>query len=160
MHLQRCGARFNAVKIHSSFYRPHQNATDVGWADSRSEPLRFSVRLPRSIMRQQRLAGCAGLLNDFLAQAGGLADEPHAGQPAGALIGPPGRRFCGLGNVRLRGSLRLQHSAHDHAVTDGLVAKLRLATMPDAGVRCLLDNTTEGTAIKTALNTMQGLVRP
>ncbi|MEO8014280.1 MAG: DUF72 domain-containing protein [Polaromonas sp.] len=74
-HLQRYAARFNAVEINSSFYRPHQTATYARWAASVPEHFRFSVKLPRTITHQQRLAGCAGLLGDFLAQAGGLGEK-------------------------------------------------------------------------------------
>ena len=74
-HLQRYAARFNAVEINSSFYRPHQAATYARWAASVPEHFRFSVKLPKAITHQQRLVGCAGLLDDFLAQAGGLGEK-------------------------------------------------------------------------------------
>jgi uncharacterized protein YecE (DUF72 family) len=74
-HLQRYAARFNAVEINSSFYRPHQTATYARWAASVPDHFRFSVKLPKTITRQQRLADCAGLLDDFLAQAGGLGEK-------------------------------------------------------------------------------------
>ncbi|CDS52509.1 COG1801: Uncharacterized conserved protein [Polaromonas sp. CG9_12] len=74
-HLQRYAARFNAAEINSSFYRPHQNATYARWAASVPENFHFSVKLPRTITHQQRLAGCAGLLDDFVAQAGGLGEK-------------------------------------------------------------------------------------
>ena len=73
--MQRYAARFNAVEINSSFYRPHQTATYSRWAASVPEHFRFSVKLPKTITHQQRLAGCAGLLDDFLAQAGGLGEK-------------------------------------------------------------------------------------
>ena len=56
-HLQRYAARFNAVEINSSFYRPHQTATYARWAASVPDPFRFSVKLPKTITHQQRLAG-------------------------------------------------------------------------------------------------------
>lgn len=74
-HLQRYAARFNAVEINSSFYRPHQTATYARWAASVPDPFRFSVKLPKTITHQQRLAGCAGLLDDFLAQTAGLGEK-------------------------------------------------------------------------------------
>lgn len=74
-HLQRYAARLNAVEINSSFYRPHQPRTYARWADSVPADFRFSVKLPRAITHQQRLAGCNELLDDFLAQAGALGER-------------------------------------------------------------------------------------
>ena len=74
-HLQRYATRLNAVEINSSFYRPHQRPTYVRWAASVPESFRFSVKLPKLITHQQRLLDCAGLLDDFLAQASGLGDK-------------------------------------------------------------------------------------
>ena len=68
-HLQRYAARFNAVEINSSFYRPHQTATYARWAASVPDYFRFSVKLPKTITHQQRLADCTGLLDDFLPRA-------------------------------------------------------------------------------------------
>lgn len=74
-HLERYATRLNAVEINSSFYRPHQHATYVRWAASVPESFRFSVKVPKLITHQQRLRDCAGLLDDFLAQASGLGDK-------------------------------------------------------------------------------------
>jgi len=71
-HLQRYAARLNAVEINSSFYRPHQPATYARWAASVPAHFRFSVKLPKAITHQRRLVDCAGLLDGFLAEAGGL----------------------------------------------------------------------------------------
>ncbi|MDO9406132.1 MAG: DUF72 domain-containing protein [Polaromonas sp.] len=74
-HLERYAARFNAVEINSSFYRPHQAATYARWAGSVPASFRFSVKLPKTITHTQRLADCDALLDTFLAQAGGLGDK-------------------------------------------------------------------------------------
>jgi len=74
-HLQRYAARFNAVEINSSFYRPHQTATYARWAASVPDHFRFSVKLPKTITHQQRLVDCAGLLDTFLAEAAGLGEK-------------------------------------------------------------------------------------
>ena len=79
-HLQRYAARLNAVEINSSFYRPHRFETYARWAASVPEHFRFSVKLPKTITHQQRLVDCGELLDDFLAQAGGL------GQKLGCLL--------------------------------------------------------------------------
>ncbi|MDB5932235.1 MAG: hypothetical protein JWR60_3942 [Polaromonas sp.] len=74
-HLQRYAARFNAVEINSSFYRPHQPATYARWAASVPGDFRFAVKLPKAITHQNRLLGCAPLLDDFLAQATCLGER-------------------------------------------------------------------------------------
>lgn len=104
-HLQRYAARFNAVEINSSFYRPHQTATYARWAASVPEYFRFSVKLPKTITHQQRLAGCAGLLDDFLAQAGAL------GKKLGCLLVqlPPSLAFDAAVAQEFLRALRQRH---------------------------------------------------
>lgn len=74
-HLQRYAARFNAVEINSSFYRPHQPGTYARWADSVPENFRFSAKLPKTITHQQRLLNGAPLLDAFFAQVSCLGDR-------------------------------------------------------------------------------------
>jgi uncharacterized protein YecE (DUF72 family) len=74
-HLQRYAARFNAVEINSSFYRPHQAATYMRWAASVPAHFRFSVKLPKTITHQQRLRECDELIDTFMAQVSGLGDR-------------------------------------------------------------------------------------
>ncbi|MDB5869528.1 MAG: hypothetical protein JWP96_1860 [Polaromonas sp.] len=74
-HLQRYAARFNAVEINSSFYRPHQPGTYARWADCVPDNFWFSVKLPKTITHQQRLADCALLLDTFLAQVTCLGER-------------------------------------------------------------------------------------
>lgn len=74
-HLQRYADRLNACEINSSFHRPHSRATYARWADSVPQDFRFCVKLPKTISHERRLLGCAPLLDDFLAQAGGLGSR-------------------------------------------------------------------------------------
>lgn len=74
-HLQRYAARFNAVEINSSFYRPHQPDTYARWAASVPDHFRFSVKLPKTITHQQRLIDCAPLLDTFVAQVSRLGER-------------------------------------------------------------------------------------
>jgi len=74
-HLERYAQVLNAVEINSSFYRPHQAKTYARWADSVPDDFRFSVKLPRSITHDQRLAGIADLLARFADEAGTLGDK-------------------------------------------------------------------------------------
>jgi uncharacterized protein YecE (DUF72 family) len=74
-HLQRYAQVLNAAEINSSFYRPHQPSTYQRWADSVPEHFRFSVKLPRSITHDARLAGIAEPLARFAGEAGTLGDK-------------------------------------------------------------------------------------
>ncbi|HET9580744.1 MAG TPA: DUF72 domain-containing protein [Usitatibacter sp.] len=67
-HLARYARVFRAVEINSTFHRSHRAATYARWARSVPEPFRFSVKLPRTITHEQRLAGTRKLLEAFLAE--------------------------------------------------------------------------------------------
>jgi uncharacterized protein YecE (DUF72 family) len=66
-HLARYAAVFPAVEINSTFHRPHRASTFARWADSVPRGFRFSVKLPRTVTHDQRLAGSEALLDAFLA---------------------------------------------------------------------------------------------
>lgn len=74
-HLQRYAARFNAVEIDSSFYRPHQRKTYQRWAASVPEYFRFAVKLPKTITHIKRLHDADEALTAFLDQVTGLGDK-------------------------------------------------------------------------------------
>jgi len=74
-HLQRYATRLNASEINSSFHRPHSSATYARWASSVTEDFRFSVKLPKTITHERRLAGADTLLDEFLGQARGLGPK-------------------------------------------------------------------------------------
>ena len=88
-HLQRYGQRLRGVEINSSFHRPHSTSTYRRWAESVPEHFRFCVKLPRTITHERKLHDCMGLVDEFLAQAGGL------GQHLGCLLVqlPPKQAF-------------------------------------------------------------------
>ena len=71
-HLQRYAGRLCAAEINSSFYKPHRVTTYQRWAQSVPADFRFSVKLPKTITHERRLAACEDLLDTFLSQAGGL----------------------------------------------------------------------------------------
>lgn len=74
-HLQRYATRFPASEINSSFHRPHAPGVWRRWADSVPAGFLFSVKLPKTITHEQRLAQCAPLLAEFMDQARLLADH-------------------------------------------------------------------------------------
>jgi uncharacterized protein YecE (DUF72 family) len=73
--LKRYATRMTGVEINSSFYRPHQPATYARWAAAVPGGFRFSVKLPKAITHERRLAEAEPLLDDFLSQAGHLGDK-------------------------------------------------------------------------------------
>jgi uncharacterized protein YecE (DUF72 family) len=87
--LERYAGRLDAVEINSSFYRPHKHETYERWAGAVPPGFRFSVKLPRLITHERRLAGCAEALDAFLGQVAGL------GRKLGVLLVqlPPSLRY-------------------------------------------------------------------
>ena len=73
--LERYAARFNAAEINTSFYRPHRRATYERWAASVPEGFRFTVKLPKAITHEARLADCEPLLARFAEESGGLGKK-------------------------------------------------------------------------------------
>jgi len=71
-HLARYATRFPASEINSSFHRPHQRSLYEKWAAAVPGDFRFCAKLPKTITHERRMVDCQGLLDDFLAQAGGL----------------------------------------------------------------------------------------
>jgi len=74
-HLQRYATRLNGVEINSSFYRPHRRQSYERWADGVPEDFRFSVKMPKHITHELRLAGCEAALDKFLAECGALGER-------------------------------------------------------------------------------------
>jgi uncharacterized protein YecE (DUF72 family) len=74
-HLQRYARVLGAAEINSSFYRPHRPQTYAKWAASVPERFRFSVKLPKAITHERRLADCDALLGGFLAEVRGLGGK-------------------------------------------------------------------------------------
>ena len=105
-HLQRYAARFNAVEINSSFYRPHQPATYARWAESVPAHFRFSAKLPKTITHEKRLRDCQGLLDTFLPQVTSL------GEKLGCLLVqlPPSLAFDAASATAFLRELRLRHA--------------------------------------------------
>jgi uncharacterized protein YecE (DUF72 family) len=90
-HLERYAARFSAVEINSSFYRPHRPATYARWAASVPPSFHFSVKLPKAITHDLRLRDANDALTSFLGQVRELSDR------LGCLLVqlPPSLRFEG-----------------------------------------------------------------
>jgi len=65
-HLARYAQVFGAVEINSTFHRPHRASTFERWAASVPRGFRFSVKIPRTITHDQRLADSTASMARFL----------------------------------------------------------------------------------------------
>lgn len=74
-HLERYAARFNAVEINSSFYRPHRHSTYSRWAASTPEGFRFAVKAPKQITHLKRLVDAGAEVEGFIAETSGLGNK-------------------------------------------------------------------------------------
>jgi uncharacterized protein YecE (DUF72 family) len=74
-HLERYAARFNAVEINSSFYRPHRRATYERWANSVGESFRFAAKLPKAISHARHADGLAPGIARFAEEVTGLGEK-------------------------------------------------------------------------------------
>lgn len=107
-HLERYASRLSGVEINSSFYRPHKPATYARWAASVPADFRFSVKVPKAITHERRLADCEDLLEAFLLEAGQL------GHKLGCLLVqlPPSLAFTPGRAGGFFAMLRERHEGH------------------------------------------------
>jgi uncharacterized protein YecE (DUF72 family) len=68
--LERYAAVLPCAEINSSFHRPHRASTWEKWRDSVPAGFRFSVKVPKTVTHEARLAGADTLVDAFLAEAG------------------------------------------------------------------------------------------
>jgi uncharacterized protein YecE (DUF72 family) len=73
--LERYAAVFSCAEINSSFHRSHRASTWEKWRDSVPAGFRFSVKLPKTVTHQAKLAGTEALVGAFLAEAELLGDK-------------------------------------------------------------------------------------
>jgi uncharacterized protein YecE (DUF72 family) len=73
--LERYATRFNAVEINSTFYRSHRPQTYARWVEAVPEGFRFSVKVPKAITHERRLADSDELLDAFLGETKNLGSR-------------------------------------------------------------------------------------
>lgn len=73
-HLERYAARFSAVEINASFYRPIRPATYARWAEAVPEDFRFAVKVPRQVTHIGRLKDMS-MLDPFLSAVQSLGEK-------------------------------------------------------------------------------------
>lgn len=146
-HLERYAAVFDAAEINSSFYRPHRVSTYERWAASVPERFRFSVKLPKTITHERRLAGAGSLLDAFLSEIAGLGAKlgPLLVQLPPSLPLERGTADAFLHDIRSRfaGSIVLEprHQSWFFPEAEGLLGDLHIArvaadppVVPSAGM--------------------------
>ncbi|WP_165226431.1 DUF72 domain-containing protein [Aquisphaera insulae] len=132
-HLERYAARFPAVEINSSFYRPHRPATYARWSASVTEDFAFSVKVPKLVTHERRLKGVDDVLDGF------LSEVTQLGEKLGPLLDqlPPSLSFSAaiaegfLASLRQRfdGAVALEprHASWFEPVADQLLTRYRVA---------------------------------
>lgn len=108
-HLERYAAVFDAVEINSSFHRRHRATTYERWARSVPAGFRFSLKLPKTITHERRLAASEELLAEFLDEIARLGERtgPLVVQlpPSLALNVPVAEAFFDRFRARWRGGI-------------------------------------------------------
>jgi uncharacterized protein YecE (DUF72 family) len=74
-HLERYARVFGCVEINSSFHRAHRPATWARWAEAVPEDFRFSVKFPKTVTHEAKLAVPAAALDGFFAETAGLGKK-------------------------------------------------------------------------------------
>ena len=105
-HLERYATRLPATEINSSFHRRHAAWVWRRWADAVPQHFRFSVKLPKEITHERRLADAGELLASFLGDARLLGDK------LGCLLVqlPPSLAFDASAAQAFLAELRSQHA--------------------------------------------------
>ena len=63
---------FESVEVDSSFYRPPSKSMIAGWARATGPDFKFSLKIPKSITHDRRLAGVEKAILDFIQLVGPL----------------------------------------------------------------------------------------
>jgi uncharacterized protein YecE (DUF72 family) len=126
--LERYAARFNAVEINSSFYRPHRRATYERWAATVGEDFRFAVKLPKTISHACHADGVEAEIARFADEVMGLG-----GKLGIVLVQfPPSFAFNEVRAVQLFGAI-------DNSLPCRLACEPRHATWFDKDAEAMLD---------------------
>lgn len=74
-HLGRYARVLSCAEIHSSFYRPHMQATYAKWTASTDEGFQFAVKVPKLITHELKLRRSREPFERFLEETSGLGDH-------------------------------------------------------------------------------------
>ena len=131
--LCRYAARFTAVEINSSFYRPHRPATYAKWAQAVPDGFKFSAKVPKDITHAQRLVDVEDKLDQFLSEVTELGDKfgPLLIQlpPSLKFSSPVVEHFAASLRERFDGEVALEprHASWVEGDADRLLKQFRVA---------------------------------
>jgi uncharacterized protein YecE (DUF72 family) len=132
-HLEKYATRLSASEINSSFHRPHKPETYARWAAAVPDHFRFSVKIPKTISHELRLAGATEALAAFMGEASMLGDKLGCLlvqlPPSLAFDAAVARRFFAELRSLYRGAAALEprHASWFSAAAERLLAKNRIA---------------------------------
>ncbi|HVE78915.1 MAG TPA: DUF72 domain-containing protein, partial [Gemmatimonadaceae bacterium] len=132
-HLERYAARFPAVEINSSFYRPHRPTTYARWGACVPAAFRFAVKVPKAITHERRLADADAALASFLAEASALGERLGCLlvqlPPSLAYEASPAEAFFAALRARHAGAVALEprHASWFTPDVGGLLERHRVA---------------------------------
>jgi uncharacterized protein YecE (DUF72 family) len=132
-HLARYAARFPAVEINSSFYKPHRPATYARWAASVPADFRFSVKVPKSVTHERRLMDVNAVIDRFLEEAtqleGSLGPLLVQLPPSLAFSAPLAEGFFAALRDRFEGDIAFEprHASWFQPKVERLLTKYRMA---------------------------------
>ena len=132
-HLARYAAVFDAAEVNSTFHRPHRRSTYERWAASVPAHFRFSVKMPRTITHDLRLAGAGDLVAAFLAELAPLGRQVECLlvqlPPSLELDARIARGFFGPLRERFERGIAVEprHSSWFTAQAGRMLSKLRVA---------------------------------
>ena len=132
-HLASYASRLPAVEINSSFYRPHRRETYTRWAASTPPDFRSSVKCPKTITHELRLADAMPAAERLLEQVAGLGTKLGCVllqlPPSLPFDAPQFRRFAA--DLRARHgddvALEARHASWFTASAEELLARFRIA---------------------------------
>jgi len=132
-HLARYARVFDAVEINSTFHRSHRESTYARWAESVPATFQFSLKLPRTITHDHRLAGTRALMDTFLDEIAPLGARVGCLlvqlPPSLALDRRTARPFFGALRARFPGAIAVEprHAGWFTAEADELLDNLQIA---------------------------------
>jgi len=132
-HLQRYSRTFLCAEINSSFYRPHRATTWARWSQETPPFFRFSIKAPRTITHEAKLADTAHLLEAFFEQIKPMGEKtgPILFQLPPSLLFdlPIATNFFGSLRRLYRGEVALEprHTTWFTPSVDMLLKEMRIA---------------------------------
>jgi uncharacterized protein YecE (DUF72 family) len=136
---------FKSVEVDSSFYRPPSKSMITGWARATGSDFKFSLKIPKMVTHDRRLAGVEKAILDFIELVGPLEKAGKLGclliQLASSFTFKEKRRlelFFGLLPRHLHFAVEFRHESWDRQETWDLLEEFNIAnTITDSPIEFL-----------------------